>query len=227
MSGRAPADLLVQGLRELGLRLEESATRQLLVYAEEVARWNRRVNLTGFKEPERIIREGILGSLRLLPLLPERDRARLADVGSGAGFPGIPLKIARPGLQVTLIEASRRKASFLLHAIRLLGLEGIACLRARVEGLGEQSGILGSFDAVTARALAPLPEAIALLTPLLAAGGTLVVPQGKRPRPQDVPAGLRAKHIELVELKATPHLPAETVVVLRRANVSRETFPSL
>ncbi|MBI4390506.1 MAG: class I SAM-dependent methyltransferase, partial [candidate division NC10 bacterium] len=118
MSARAPADLLVQGLRELGLGLGESAFRQLLVYADEVARWTRRVSLTGFKEPERIIRDGILRSLRLLPLLPERDRARLADVGSGAGFPGIPLKIARPGLDVTLIEASSRKASFLLHASR-------------------------------------------------------------------------------------------------------------
>lgn len=226
MSGRAPADLLVQGLRELGLRLGESACRQLLVYADEVARWTRRVSLTGFKEPERIIRDGILRSLRLLPLLPERDRARLADVGSGAGFPGIPLKIARPGLDVTLIEASRRKESFLLHAIRLLGLEGISCLRVRVEALGEQSGVLGSFDAVTARALAPLSEAVALLTPLLAHGGILVVPQGKRPWPQDLPAGLRAKPIELIELKATSLLPQETVAILRRDDVSRETFPS-
>lgn len=226
MSARAPADLLVQGLRELGLGLGESAFRQLLVYADEVARWTRRVSLTGFKEPERIIRDGILRSLRLLPLLPERDRARLADVGSGAGFPGIPLKIARPGLDVTLIEASRRKASFLLHAIRLLGLEGISCLRVRVEALGEKSGILGSFDAVTARALAPLPEAVALLTPLLAHGGILIVPQGKRPWSHDIPAGLRVKLIELIELKPTLLLPPETVAILRRADVSRETFPS-
>ncbi|MBI2080187.1 MAG: 16S rRNA (guanine(527)-N(7))-methyltransferase RsmG [candidate division NC10 bacterium] len=226
MSARAPADLLFQGLRELGLGLGESAFRQLLVYADEVARWTRRVSLTGFKEPERIIRDGILRSLRLLPLLPERDRARLADVGSGAGFPGIPLKIARPGLDVTLIEASRRKASFLLHAIRLLGLEGNSCLRVRVEALGEKSGILGSFDAVTARALAPLPEAVALLTPLLAHGGILIVPQGKGPWSHDIPAGLRVKLIELIELKPTLLLPPETVAILRRADVSRETFPS-
>lgn len=226
MSGRAPADLLAQGLRELGLRLGESAGRQLLAYADEVARWTRRVNLTGFKEPERIIRDGILRSLRLLPFLPERDRARLADVGSGAGFPAIPLKIARPGLDITLIEASRRKASFLLHAIRLLGLEGASCLRVRVEVLGEKSGVLGSFDVVTARALAPLPEAVALLTPLLAQGGILVIPQGKRPWPQDSPTGPRAKAIKFIELEATSLLPREAVAILRRGNVSRETFPS-
>lgn len=226
MSGPAPTDLLAQGLRELGLRLEESASRQFLAYADEVARWTRRVNLTGFKEPERIIREGILRSLRLLPLLPERDRARLADVGSGAGFPGIPLKIARPGLDITLIEASRRKATFLLHTIRLLELEGISCLRVRVETLGEKSGVLGSFDAVTARGLAPLPETVGLLTPLLAPGGILVVPQGKKPWPQRSPIGQSPKSMELIELKATSLLPAETVAILRRGDVSRETFPS-
>lgn len=223
MRDRALADLLVQGLRELGLPLTETATRRLLAYADEVARWTRRVNLTGFKEPERIIQDGILRSLRLLPLLPGREQARLADVGSGAGFPGIPLKVARADLDVTLIEASRRKASFLLHTIRLLGLEGVSCLRARAEALRERPGVLGSFDVVTARALAPLPEAVALLTPLIAPGGVLVIPQGKRPPPQGLLMESWLKPAEFITLEATHLLPSETVAILRRGDVSRET----
>lgn len=223
MSGSALADLLAQGLLEIALPLGQTPAEQLLTYAAEVAHWTRRVNLTGFKEPERIVREGILRSLRLLPFLPEGDTLALADVGSGAGFPGIPLKVARPSLRVTLIEASRRRASFLLHAIRLLGLDGISCLRARVEALDEFPALRGSFDVVTARALAPLPKAVALLIPLLAPVGILLLPQGKG---AGHPPSFSRPNGQLLEFKclpATPLLPEEKVAILRIRDVSRET----
>jgi 16S rRNA (guanine527-N7)-methyltransferase len=217
---------LAQGLAEIGVSLGERAIQQLLAYAAEVARWRQRVNITGFREPEQIVREGILRSLRLLPLLPEGDRIGLADVGSGAGFPGIPLKVARPDLRVTLIEASRRRASFLSHSIRLLGLEGIVCLRGRVEVLRDEPGIRGAFDVVAARALAPLPEAIALLTPLLAPSGSLLLLQGKRKElPPSWPQ--QAFHgIEFRTLPGTSLLPEDTVAVIRGPDVSRETYPA-
>ncbi|HEV8662044.1 MAG TPA: 16S rRNA (guanine(527)-N(7))-methyltransferase RsmG [Candidatus Methylomirabilis sp.] len=222
MSGSALAALLAQGLREIGLPLGDTPIQQLLLYAMEIGRWTERVNLTGFREPERVVREGILRSLRLLPFLPEEEGVPLADVGSGAGFPGIPLKVARPGLRVTLIEASRRKATFLIHAIRLLGLDGISCLRARAEALGEQPSLRGSFRVVTARALAPLSKAIDLLVPLLAPGGILVIPQG---RVAELSGGgpPEGQLLELKHLPATTLLPEETVAVLRPRDVSRET----
>lgn len=222
MSGSALAALLAQGLREIGLPLGETPIQQLLLYAMEIGRWTERVNLTGFREPERVVREGILRSLRLLPFLPEEEGVPLADVGSGAGFPGIPLKVARPGLRVTLIEASRRKATFLMHAIRLLGLDGISCLRARAEALEEQPSLRGRFRVVTARALAPLPKAIDLLVPLLAPGGILVIPQG---RVAELSGGgpPEGQLLELKHLPATTLLPEETVAVLRPRDVSRET----
>lgn len=225
MSGSALAALLAQGLREVGLPLGEAPIQQLLLYVTEIGRWTERVNLTGFREPERVVRDGILRSLRLLPLLPEGEGITLADVGSGAGFPGIPLKVARPGLRVTLIEASRRKASFLMHAIRLLGLHGISCLRARVEALEEHPPLRGSFRVVTARALAPLPEAIDLLVPLLAHRGILVIPQGPQGQVAAM-SGERLSWTQLVEFKhlpATTMLPEETVAILRPRDVSRET----
>ena len=215
MSGSALEALLVQGLREIPLSLGQIPTQQLLTYAAEAARWTQRVNLTGFKEPERIIREGILRSLRLLPFLPERSGVRLADVGSGAGFPGVPLKVARPSLLVTLIEASRRRASFLTHVIRLLELSGISCLRDRVEVLSEQAGLRRSFDVVTARGLAPLLEAMHLLTPLLAPGGIVLIFQGKKAEPQPSAIPPNGHLFEFRDIPATPLLPGETVAVLR------------
>jgi len=223
VSGSAPPSLLARGLAEIGVSLGEKAAQQLLAYAAEVARWRQRVNITGFREPGQIVREGILRSLRLLPLLPEGDRISLADVGSGAGFPGIPLKVARPNLRVTLIEASRRRTSFLLHSIRLLELEGISCLRGRVEVLNEAPALRGAFDVVTARALAPLRDAIGLLTPLLASRGSLLLLQGRSSEPLPSVPPQTMQHIEFMTILGTPTLPAETVAVIRRLDVSRET----
>lgn len=225
MSSSALAALLAQGLREIDLPLGETPIEQLLLYVTEIGRWTERVNLTGFREPERILREGILRSLRLLAFLPGEEGIALADVGSGAGFPGIPLKLARPSLRVTLIEASRRKVSFLIHAIRLLGLDGISCLRARVEALEEHPSLRGSFRAVTARALAPLPKAIGLLVPLLAPRGMLVIPQGPQGNVAAMPVGPLPgwQVLEFKSLSSTPLLPEETVAILRSRDVSRET----
>ncbi|MGH7360187.1 MAG: 16S rRNA (guanine(527)-N(7))-methyltransferase RsmG [Candidatus Methylomirabilales bacterium] len=215
MSGSALESLLVQGTREIPLSLGQTPIQQLLTYAAEVARWTQRVNLTGFKDPERIIREGVLRSLRLLPFLPEGSGVRLADVGSGAGFPGVPLKVARPSLLVTLIEASRRRASFLTHVIRLLELSDISCLKGRVEALSEQAGLRRSFDVVTARALAPLLEAMHLLTPLLAPGGIVLIFQRKKTELQPSPVPPNGHLFEFKDIPGTPLLPGETVAVLR------------
>ena len=226
VSGSALRALLAQGLAEIGVSLGEKAIRQLLTHAAEVARWTQRVNITGFREPDQVVREGILRSLRLLPFLPEGDRVGLADVGSGAGFPGIPLKVARPDLRVTLIEASRRRTSFLLHSIRLLGLDGIVCLRGRVEVLRNDPTIRGAFDVVAARALAPLPEAIALLIPLLAPSGSLLLLQGKRKESPPSVVLHRMHDIEFKTVPGTPLLPEDTVAVVKMLDVSRETYPA-
>lgn len=224
VSANAPAAVLARGLAEIGVSLRTQAFQQLLDYTAEIYRWRQRVNITGFREPEQIVREGILRSLRLLSLLPEEDRIGLADVGSGAGFPGIPLKVARPDLRVTLMEASRRRASFLMHSIRLLGLDGISCRRGRVEVLGAEPGIRGAFDVVAGRALAPLPEAIPLLIPLLTPTGRLLLLQGKRRAALALPSTPpQPLHIEFMALPGTSLLPEETVAVIRRPDVSRET----
>jgi 16S rRNA (guanine527-N7)-methyltransferase len=116
-------DLMERGTRELGLDLAPERIDQFLTYLELLLKWNRKMNLTALRSPREIIIHHFLDSLLLLPHLPQN--ARLLDIGSGAGFPGLPLKIAQPGLTIDLVEATAKKASFLKEAIRCLGLSGM------------------------------------------------------------------------------------------------------
>lgn len=119
----AARTLLERGTRALGLDLTAGQYEQFLAYLDLLLKWNRRINLTALRTPDEIISRHFLDSLLLLPHLPETGR--LLDIGSGAGFPGLPLKIVRPGLAVDLVEATAKKASFLKEAVRRLGLSGV------------------------------------------------------------------------------------------------------
>ena len=116
-------ELLTRGVRSLDLDLTPEQTDQFLAYLELLRRWNKKINLTALRTPTEIISRHFLDSLLLLPHLPETGR--LLDIGSGAGFPGIPLKIARPALNIDLAEAKAKKVSFLKEVVRRLGLSGI------------------------------------------------------------------------------------------------------
>jgi 16S rRNA (guanine527-N7)-methyltransferase len=113
-------DLLERGARALGLELAQVQIDQFLAYLDLLLKWNRKMNLTALRTPAQIISRHFLDSLLLLPHLPETGR--LLDLGSGAGFPGLPLKIVRPGLSIDLVEATAKKASFLKEAVRRLGV---------------------------------------------------------------------------------------------------------
>ena len=115
--------LLERGAQALDLDLAQEQIEQFLGYLDLLLKWNRKMNLTALRTPAEIISRHFLDSLALLPYLPETGR--LLDIGSGAGFPGLPVKIVRPGLTVDLVEATAKKVSFLKEAIRRLGLSGV------------------------------------------------------------------------------------------------------
>lgn len=118
--------LLLRGTRALHLEVTRGQQDQFLTYLDLLLQWNRRMNLSALRSPAEIIVRHFLESLLLLPHLPETGR--LLDIGSGAGFPGLPLKIARPDLTIDLAEATAKKSSFLKEAVRRLGLSGITVL---------------------------------------------------------------------------------------------------
>lgn len=169
---------LEDGARAFGVQLEPEALRRLDVYVREILRWQARVNLTGFKGAEAIVRGGILDSLTCLLALPVGPLQTL-DIGSGAGFPGLPLRIAQPRLAVTLIEANRRRHSFLLHICRLLEMADVRCLHGRAESWAHEPGMANNFDAAFARAVGRLGLAAQLAAPFLRPGGIFVGQQAR------------------------------------------------
>lgn len=212
MSDPFPEDLRAEldaGLRALAL--DPALAAPLLAYLALLARWNRAYNLTAVRDPRAMVRLHLLDSLAMHPFV--RDVDALADLGSGAGLPGIPLAMAVPRLQVALVESSGKKARFLREAVRTLRLDNVRVAESRAEALDEPA----AFDAITARALATLADILAVGAHLLAPGGRLLAMKGARPDAEiaALPAGWR---IEAVHPLRVPGLAAERhLVVVARA----------
>jgi 16S rRNA (guanine527-N7)-methyltransferase len=159
----ALAPKLVDGLATMQLSVPEDAQVKLLAYLDLLARWNHAYNLTAVRDPKDMVSRHLLDSLAVLPWLHGKT---LADLGSGAGLPGIPLAIARPDLAVTLVESNGKKARFLREIVRSLPLANVDVEQVRVQAAK------GTFDSVIARAFASLSD-------MLAWGGHLLAPQGR------------------------------------------------
>lgn len=216
--------------RELGLLLSTSQQEAFAWYARELIAWNRRFNLTAIEDPEGIEIKHFLDSLSCLRVLGPKPSGRLADVGSGAGFPGIPLKIAAPDLAVTLIESHAKKAEFCRHVVQRLGLESVEVLNARAEGVGRSPDHRGVYDWAVARAVARLPIVIELLMPLLKVGGMGIAQKGEA-APAEVeqagPAleaiGGRVREMILVHLPSVSE--SRFLVVIEKISVTPDRFP--
>ena len=166
----------LEGLYSLGLELTEKQSKQFLLYQQELLDWNMRVNLTSITDPEEVLIKHFLDSLSLLMANDTPDMS-LLDIGAGAGFPGLPLKIVRPQWHVVLLEATGKKVNFLQHIIEKLELKDIVAIHGRAEELAHKADYRGSFDVVTARAVASLPGLIEYAAPFCRLGGQLIFPK--------------------------------------------------
>jgi len=194
---------LEAGLSQLAL--EPALAAPLLDYLALLARWNATYNLTAVRDPREMLVRHLLDSLAMQPFV--RGLGTLADLGTGPGLPGIPLAIAAPGLQVTLVESNGKKARFLREAVRRLGLGNASVAESRIEAFRPEA----AFDAITARALATLPLILELGGHLLAPGGRLLAMKGVLPDEEiaALPAGWRvaaAHPLRVPGLDAERHL---------------------
>ena len=186
-------DSLPPGLRgelEAGLQAlsrDAALATPLLAYLALLVRWNRTYNLTAIRDPREMVSKHLLDSLAMHAFVG--DVETLADLGTGAGLPGIPLAIARPGLQVTLVESNGKKARFMREALRQLDLRNARVVESRIEAFDAP----GAFDAITARALATLPLILELGGHLLKPDGKLLAMKGAHPAEEiaALPAGWR------------------------------------
>jgi 16S rRNA (guanine527-N7)-methyltransferase len=165
---------LQAGARELGVGLDDSAVAALLRLLDELARWNRAYNLTAIIDRAQMLTHHLLDSLSVAPLV---QGSTVADVGTGAGFPGLPLAVLAPQRHFVLIDANGKKQRFVAHAARTLGLANVEPMQARVEEVRPAQ----PFDTVLARAFAPLPQLLQWVAPLCGPETRVLAMKGRLP----------------------------------------------
>jgi len=200
----AAARDLIDGAAGLGVALEQHQADRLLQLLEELERWNHRYSLTAITTPEQMIRAHLLDSLAALP---ELHGSRIADVGTGPGFPGLPLALCAPQRRFTLIDATAKKIRFVTHAARLLELGNVTAMQARVETLAPDP----PYDTVIARAFAALPELLRAVAGLCGPATRVLALKGRYPDAElaGLPAGWRlvqARAVRIPGLDAQRHI---------------------
>ena len=165
---------LISGARKLGIELAPGQLDKFEVYYHELIEWNKRMNLTRITDYAEVQLKHFLDSLTVLTAVQLTDGLRLIDVGTGAGMPGIPVKIVSPGIDLTLLEATGKKTKFLEHIVSVLGLEGVEIVSSRAEETGHNTGYREKFSLALSRAVAPLPVAVELSLPFCQVGGLCV-----------------------------------------------------
>lgn len=224
-----PRQLLWQGAQQFNLTLTAAQLDAFEIYSGELITWNQRVNLTRIIEPTEIVVKHFLDSLSVcLALATLPPNFSLIDVGAGAGFPGLPLKIALPRLKLTLLESTAKKTRFLEHMVGLLNLPGVTVLTARAEDAGQQPAHREQYNVAVARAVSALPALAEYTLPLVKVGGLVIAQKGQEPAdeveaaagaldilggrlrqvlPVKVPALDEARHLVIMEkIHATPRL---------------------
>jgi 16S rRNA (guanine527-N7)-methyltransferase len=171
---------LIRYARELfGIHLTNHQLEALTAYESELLEWNAKFNLTAIREPEGIRTKHFLDSFSCTLAWKEKPPNRLIDVGTGAGFPGIPLKILYPALQLTLVESVGKKANFCRHMVDILKLDSTEVVTARAEEVGQMPAHRQVYDWAVARAVADLPALAEYLLPLVVVGGSMLAQKGK------------------------------------------------
>ena len=206
----SPVERLVGDAASLQVALTEEDAARLLALLEELSRWNRSYNLTAIATPADMVTHHLLDSLAISPDL---EGTRIADAGTGAGFPGLPLAVCNPQREFTLIDATAKKIHFVRHAVQRLRLTNVSAMHARVEALRPDA----PFDTVVTRAFAPLPRMLAKVATLCGPGTRVLAMKGKWPAQElaALPAPWRV--VASRELTVPGLSAARCVIALKRA----------
>jgi len=232
--------LLANGARQLGIRLDEAQLGQFQSYYDTLITWNQRVNLTSITDYGEVQTKHFLDSLsgiwalRHLETQPEWlanvSALRVVDVGSGAGCPGIPLKIAWPALQLTLLEATHKKAEFLQAVVRQLGLTQVEVVAARAEEAAHQPRHRQAYDLALARAVARLPTLAELTLPLVRVGGLVLAYKGEDPGNELAAAERAITRLggsvrQVLPVKVPGLMAARHLVILEKTSSTPDAYP--
>lgn len=223
---------LLKDAKWLRIGLDRDQVEAFRTYEQSLLTEGRRAGLTAIRDSESIQRRHFLESLALLVALEEAGALgeRAIDIGSGAGFPGLPIKIARPQLRLTLLEATGKKATFLRSLVERLGLRDVTVVHGRAEELAHDPAHRGAYDLALARALSSLPALVELALGFLRTGGLLAAPKGSRAEREvkEAAAALAAcgGTVQAVRPLVLPWAgAAPTLVIIRKVSDTPERFP--
>lgn len=223
-----PTRFLADTAAAWGLPLNDAQLRQFACYADELAAWNVHTNLTAITAREDVYVRHFLDSL-VLACYWGKAPASLVDIGTGAGFPGLPLKILRPELALTLVDSVGKKTAFLHHLVRVLGLDQVRVITGRAEELGRDRREREQYDVVTARAVADLRVLAEYGLPLLRVGGRLLAPKGAEAATEAAAAHsafeLLGGVLEQVVPIELPGVEPRTLVVVRKVAPTDLRYP--
>jgi 16S rRNA (guanine527-N7)-methyltransferase len=175
--------ILIEGAVQLGVALSDAAVNQLTLYLEELLRWSPKIDLVSQTDPKEVIRKHFLDSLAVVPFLSEN--VALLDLGSGAGFPGLPIAIALPQSSVSLVEVRRKRVSFLKEVTRKIKTANVTVYEGRAETLAENPSLRGKFSVVITRATWDIARYLSHASPFLKCNGIVIALQGPRSDPQN------------------------------------------
>ncbi|RKO65518.1 16S rRNA (guanine(527)-N(7))-methyltransferase RsmG [Desulfofundulus salinus] len=222
--------LLRDAAGALGISLMENMCERFLRYYRLLIEWNEKFNLTSLIEPRDVAIKHFIDSLTCLLVHNPAGGARVVDIGTGAGFPGLPVKIVREDLHCTLVESTGKKVSFLRHVAGALGMTGVDVACGRAEDLARHVHYRASFDLALARAVAPLPVLLEFALPFLKTGGLFIALKGPAVQ-EELPASGNALNIlggTVKEVK-TVFLPLtgdeRKVVLIEKTGPTPEKYP--
>ena len=221
---------LAEGAAAMGLNLSADQLAQFARYQDLLLDWNLRLNLTAIREPAAVQRRHFLDSLSCAAVTGDLSGRRLVDVGAGAGFPGLPLKILYPALSLTLVESVAKKARFLAAVTEDLGLAGVEIAAERVENLGHMAGHRGAYDWAVARAVAALPVLAEYLLPLCKIGGHMLAQKGPN-APAEIEGAAAAVALlgggqPVLHETTIPGLPeSRFLVVVEKVKATPDNYP--
>jgi 16S rRNA (guanine527-N7)-methyltransferase len=224
---------LVAGAAELGIALDDAQLARFRRYRELLLDWNTRINLTAITEPAEVVTRHFLDSLTVAMAIPGEERQRplrLLDVGAGAGLPGLPLAIAFPHWDVTLLEATGKKVRFLDAVVAALELRNARAMQGRAEEVAHDPAYRGRFDVVTARAVAALPTLLEYCAPFARVGGLTIAPK-KGELEEEIDAGshavklLGARLLDVVEVTMPPLVDGRVLIVAVQEKLCPPQYP--
>lgn len=217
-----------QEIRGLNIELSNNNIDKFNIYSDMLKEWNEKINLTAITEDKEIILKHFIDSLTIAPYI-ENGNKKLIDVGTGAGFPGIPIKILMNDLEVTLLDSLDKRIKFLNEVISKLELNGISCIHGRAEDFGRDRLYREQFDYCTARAVAKLPVLLEYCLPFVKTGGIFIAMKGSDTR--EINESKRALDVlggEIIDVKNT-FLPEgnieRNIIIIRKVRQISTVYP--